>query len=115
MGMLDFLKVTVVNKRASTKTAARGGARLVVDSRSYPISAIGVRGFSVDGFDDSLVAGQKAKVAISVDEPQCRFNLPLTVTITEVSGARMTGEFSVLPPETEQLLKRYAEIRKARR
>lgn len=115
MGVLDFLKVSVVDKRERPKAAAHAGARVTVDSRAYPIASIGVRGFSVDGFDGSLIAGQRAKVTVSVDEPNCRFNLPLTVEITEVKGTRMTAEFGVLSPETEQLLKRYAEIRKTRR
>jgi len=115
MGLLDFLKVSVTDKRGKPKAPAHAGARVIVDSRAYPIASIGPRAFAVDGFDGSLVAGQKAKITISVDEPNCRFTLPLTVEITEVKGPRMTGEFGVLTPETEQLLKRYADIRKARR
>lgn len=115
MGMFDFLKVTVVDKAEKAKAGPHTGARVHVDSRSYPIAAIGPRGFTVEGFDGSLVAGQKAKVTISVDEPKCRFTLPVNVMISSVEGSRMSGEFSVLPPETERLLKQYADIRKARR
>jgi hypothetical protein len=112
MGLLDFLKVTVHDKPAARKAKPSGprtGSFLVVDNRKYPLVAIGPRGLAAAKFDGSLIVGQKAHVTIALDDEVCQLSFQTAVLVTDVKGDRVACEFSILPPETEKLLKQYAE------
>lgn len=122
MGVFDFLKVTIYDKKPESRKKASGpaknpgkpGAFLNVDSKSFPIAALSQKGVVVTGFDDSLIVGQKAHVTVSVNEPDFQLSISTAVLVSNISGDRMAAEFSVLPVETEKRLRQYAE-RKGRK
>lgn len=122
MGVFDFLKVTVYDKKPAAEAKAKRpvknpgkpGSFLNVDSKSFPIAALNHQGVVVSGFDGSLIVGQKAHVTVSINEPDFQFQLSTAVMVSNVSGDRMAAEFSVLSLETEKRLRQYAE-RKGRK
>lgn len=118
MGMLDFLKIAVGAKPPPKKKPPpgyKGGNNVIqVDSKSFPIATITSSGLVATGFDGSLIKGQNARVTISVDDSVGKFSFATTVVVAETSGDKLVVQFGMIPPETEALLKKYAQARKAR-
>jgi hypothetical protein len=112
MGMFDFLKTTV--KKETPKKAAPKAAdnRVQIDSKSFPLGAVTPSGFVVTGFDGSLIKGQNARVSISVNDQFAKFAFDSTVVVADVAGDKMTAQFGMLPPEIEDLIRKYAALRK---
>lgn len=116
MGLFDFLKVTVQDKK---KPARRGaapgsgpGSSIEVDGKSFPLASINSRGFVATGFDGSLVARQTARITVRVADPFGNFTFPATVGITDVKDGQVTGEWSMLPADVDATIRKYAQLRK---
>ncbi|WP_029011164.1 hypothetical protein [Azospirillum halopraeferens] len=116
MGLFDFLKIIVSDPSKKRTAAARAKPRsascVEVDHKSFPLAALTARGFVATGFDGSLIKGQNARLVVKVDDEVGRFSFPATVTIAEVQGDKLVGEFQLLTPELEQTLRTYAQRQK---
>ncbi|HRQ83312.1 MAG TPA: hypothetical protein PKZ97_19530 [Azospirillaceae bacterium] len=113
MGMLDFLKINVKKAPPKKKGPPKAPNNWVqIDSKSFPLGAITPAGFVATGFDGSLIKGQNAKLIVSVDDQFANFNFAVTVIVIDVAGDKLTGQFGMLPPETETLIRKYAQLRK---
>lgn len=111
MGVLDFLKVAVSDRKSGPKPKApRNVVR--VDSKEFPLAVLMPHGFVATGFDDSLVKGQTAKVTISIDDSLARFSFSATVGVAEAKGGRLAAEFNILAPDTVDLIKKYNQLKK---
>ena len=86
MGLFDFLKVTVADKKTA-KPAGRMPVSVVqCDGKSFPILSLTPKGFVARGFDGSLVVGQNAKVSVRVDDAAGKFTFNATVSVVEIKG-----------------------------
>ncbi|MGQ9369838.1 hypothetical protein [Azospirillum sp. ST 5-10] len=116
MGMFDFLKIIVADGKAKKPQAAKGAARsancIEVDSKSYPLAALTPNGLVATGFDGSLIRGQNARIVVKIDDAYARFSFPATVSVADVKADKLVCEFQILPPELEQTLRKYSQIRK---
>ena len=116
MGVFDFLKITVVDKKKKTAGPARranaGGSTIEVDSKSFPLAAITAKGFVATNFDDSLIKGQTARITVKVDDAFGKFSFPATIGVNEVKDGKLVGEWNMLAPEIEANIRKYAQIRK---
>jgi hypothetical protein len=109
MGLFDFLKVTVPEKK---KTAPQNRSCVEFDNKSFPLAAITTKGFVATQFDNSLVRGQNARVVVKVDDEFRRFSFATTIGVNETSGGKLVGEWSMLTPEVEGAIRSYVQIRK---
>jgi hypothetical protein len=116
MGMFDFLKVTVQDKKKSgpAKPALKPGAFVHVDSKSFPIALLNQKGFVVNNFDGGLIPGQTAHISVTVNEPGVQISIKTSVVVTDTSNGRMAAEFGILPVDTEKTLRAYYERRSRR-
>jgi len=117
--MFDWLKDIVYEKKkkpAATSAKAKvSGSHIQVDSRSYPLVNLSPKGFMAGDFDPSLAVGQNAQIAIVVDDAWGKFSFTARCTITAADAqGRFGGSFSILPPEIEQVLGKYAKNKSAR-
>jgi len=115
MGLFDFLKVAVVDKKKPAGPARRapaGSSTIEVDSKNFPLAAITTKGFVAGNFDGSLVKGQTARITVKVDDDCGKFTFPATVGVNEVKDGKLVGEWSVLAPEIEATIRKYAQNRK---
>lgn len=112
--MFDFLKVLTTTKKpaAAAKKPPRGNSRVEFDGKSFPIGAITPAGMVATGFDGSLIKGQNARINVIVDDHVAKFSFATTVIITDTSGGNMTAQWSMLAPDTEALLRKYAALKK---
>jgi len=116
MALFDFLKIFVRDKKASgKKPAARkaGGSTIEVDSKSFPLAAITTKGFVATQFDDSLIAGQNARITVKVDDAFGRFSFPASVVINDVKDGKCVGAWMMLAPEFETAIRQHAQKKKA--
>lgn len=124
MGLFDFLKTTVrdKNKKEAAKAAAAGkagprkaggGSFIAFDGKAFPLAAITTKGFVTANFDASLIAGQNARIAVTVDDSYGRFSFATNVTISEADGKRCVGAWMVLAPDLEAAIRQYGQNRKA--
>lgn len=115
MGVFDFLKITVVDKKKAA-APARGkvssGSFIEVDSKSFPLAAITTKGFVATGFDDSLIKGQSARITVRVDDNCGKFTFPATIGVNETKDGKLVGEWNMLAPEIEATIRKYTQIRK---
>lgn len=113
MGMLDFLKINVKKEPPKKKGPPKPpDNRVQIDSKSFPLGAITPSGLVATSFDGSLVKGQNAKLTVSVDDQFAKFSFSATVTVADAAGDKLTAQFGMLPPETEALIRKYAQLRK---
>lgn len=116
MGLFDFLKITVKDKK-SAKPAPRaaqtsaGHSVIEFDGRSFPIAALTTKGFATSAFDGSLIQGQNARVTVKVDDPAGKFTFSATVTVADAKDDRLIGNWTMLPTEVEDVIRKYAQIR----
>ncbi|HYH37340.1 MAG TPA: hypothetical protein VD860_03885 [Azospirillum sp.] len=117
MGLFDFLKTTVKDKKkAPGKPGARkaaGGSYITFDGKSFPLAAITTKGFVTSSFDGSLIGGQNAKIAVTVDDAYGRFNFACTVMITEANASKCVGAWTMLAPDLEAVIRKYGQNKKA--
>ncbi len=116
MGLFDFLKIDVKDKKSAATKGGRApsaGSRIEFDGKSFPLAAITTKGFVAGRFDGSLVKGQNARLSVVVDDAFGRFSITSTVAITDVKDGNVVGEFSLLDPDTEATIRAYAQKRKA--
>lgn len=116
MGLFDFLKTTVKNQKTQAKPGARkaaAGSFISFDGKSFPLAAITTKGFATSSFDGSLIAGQNAKIAVTVDDAYGRFNFACTVMISEASTSKCVGAWTMLAPDLEAVIRKYGQNRKA--
>ena len=113
MGLFDFLKTTVKDKRKpAVGRSPQNASCIEVDSRSYPLSSINGRGFVASQFDGVLVQGQNARISVKVKDDIATFSFTTTVTITGVKDGSLVGEWMMLPPELEQTIRKYNQRHK---
>jgi len=114
MGVFDFLKVTVFDSKKPTTPTKRksAGSSIEFDNKSFPLVAINTKGFAASNFDGSLIKGQVARIAVRVDDEFGRFNFATTVGINEATDGKLAGEWNMLPPEVEAVIRKYAQVRK---
>lgn len=114
MGLFDFLKTTV--KSPTKKPGAAGGRKggsIVVDGKSFPLSVITPKGFATSGFDGSLIAGQNARITVTVDDSYGRFGFSTTVIVSEADNTKCVGAWMMLAPEHEAAIRKYNQNKKA--
>jgi hypothetical protein len=115
--MFDWLKELVApEKKVVTKKKAesQSASFIKVDSRSYPIADINMKGVVAENFDSSLVAGQAAKIAVFIQDAAGKFSFPATVTVEEVRAGNLVRlSWNMLPVEVENTLRIYFQRRKA--
>lgn len=118
MGVFDFLKITVFEKKKKPAATGRrkvfGGSFIEVDSKNFPLAAITTKGFVATNFDDSLVKGQSARITIRVDDDCGKFTFPATVGVNEIKDGKLVGEWNMLAPEIEATIRKYTQNRKQR-
>ena len=117
MSVFDFLKITIFEWKKPAKPVRRpspGGSSIEFDHKSFPLAAITTRGFVATRFDDSLIRGQSARITVKVDDEFGKFGFTTTVGINEVKDGKLVGEWNMLPPETEAIIRKYTQIRKSR-
>ncbi|HYD64790.1 hypothetical protein [Azospirillum sp.] len=117
MGVLDFLKITIFDKKPKTKPGAKPATKraanvIEVDSKTFPLAAITTKGFVVTGFDDSLIRGQNARITVKVDDAFAKFSFATTIAVNEVKDGKMVGEWMMLDPQLETLIRKYGQIKK---
>lgn len=115
MGLFDFLKISVKKKPVKKSAPRPDNNRVQIDSKSFAIAAITPSGFVAAGFDGSLVKGQNARVSVSIDDNFAKFNFDVTVVVVDAAGDKLTAQFGMLQPEIEGLLRKYAQMRKAKK
>lgn len=119
MGLFDFLKTTVVDPKKKPASRAGGGGGkgagsfVSFDGKSFPLAAITPKGFVTAGFDGSLIAGQNARLSVSVDDAYGRFSFTANVAISEADGRKCVGAWMMLPPELEAAIRQYSQKKKA--
>ncbi|WP_372398614.1 hypothetical protein ABMY26_18320 [Azospirillum sp. HJ39] len=112
MGLFDFLKVTVSDKKAA-KPAGRLPVSVVeFDGKCFPIVSLTPKGFVARSFDGSLIAGQNARVSVRVDDASGKFSFSTTVTVVEVKGASLGAAWTLLPADVQAAIHKYAQLRK---
>lgn len=115
MGILDFLKITVRDKKKPAATQRRPAAAISAiefDGKSFPIAVIDAKGFVATGFDGSLIKGQTARITVRVSDAFGNFTFSAAVGINEVKGDKVAGGWSMLAPEVETTLRQYVQNRK---
>ncbi len=114
MGMFDFLKVSVGDKKkpAAARRADAPGSCIEFDGKSFPLASINSQGFVATGFDGSLIVKQTARITVRVADPYGNFTFPVTVGITDVRDGRVAGAWSMLPADVEATIRKYAQLRK---
>lgn len=118
MGLFDFLKVTVADgktrKAPPGRPAGNGASASVVefDGKSFPLTGITTKGFSAGGFDGSLIKGQTARVTVKVNDDAGKFSFAAAIGVSQAEGGKLIGEWSVLTPEVEGVIRKYLQIRK---
>lgn len=122
MGLFDFLKTSVKDKKTAGKPgaakpgarkAAGGGSSIAFDGKSFPLAAITTKGFVTSSFDGSLIAGQNARITVTVDDPYGRFSFTSNVAISEADGNKCVGAWMMLAPELEAVIRKYGQNKKA--
>lgn len=113
--MFDWLKVIVPSKKEPAKPASRESSVIRIDSRSYPLASLSKKGFVANGFDETVIEGQTAKIVVDVNDRWGKFAFKASVTIDQIVRERkqFAGNFQILPPEVEAALGRYAQLKKA--
>ncbi|MBP2297924.1 hypothetical protein [Azospirillum picis] len=111
MGLFDFLKVTVKEK-AAPKPAQRPVSVVEFDGKSFPLLSLTTKGFVARGFDNSLIAGQNARVSVRVDDGGTKFSFVATVSVVEAKGGSLAATWSILPTEVDSAIRHYAQQRK---
>ncbi|HYG91003.1 MAG TPA: hypothetical protein VD978_32645 [Azospirillum sp.] len=114
MGLFDFLKTTVRDKKAPAKAGARKlpSNAIEFDSKSFPLAAITARGFVASQFDGSLIAGQNARITVKVDDQFGRFSFTTNVVISEVKDGKCVGGWMMLTPDLEAVIRKYSQNKK---
>ncbi|WP_244592850.1 hypothetical protein [Azospirillum palustre] len=112
MGLFDFLKVSVADKKAAKPAARMPVSVIQCDGKSYPIVSLTPKGFVARGFDGSLVVGQNAKVSVRVDDPAGKFTFNATVSVVEIKGDSVGATWSILPTEVDAVIRQYAQNRR---
>lgn len=113
MGLFDFLKVSVAEDKAKKAAPRRTpGSAVEFDGKSFPLTAITTKGFAAGGFDGSLIKGQTARVTVKVDDEAGKFTFPATIGVNQADGGKLVGEWTVLTPEVEGVIRKYLQIRK---
>ncbi|BAI71703.1 hypothetical protein AZL_010650 [Azospirillum sp. B510] len=113
MGLFDFLKVTVTDKKAADPPARRMPISVIqCDGKSFPIVSLTAKGFVARGFDGSLVVGQNAKVSVRVDDADGKFTFNATVSVVEIKGDTVGAIWSILPTDVDAVIRQYAQRRK---
>ncbi|MBP2311194.1 hypothetical protein [Azospirillum soli] len=115
MGVFDFLKITVFEKKKPAAPARRkvtSGSFIEVDSKSFPLAALTTKGFVATKFDDSLIKGQTARITVRVDDDCGKFTFPATIGVNEIKDGKLVGEWNMLAPEIEATIRKYAQNRK---
>ncbi len=114
MGVLDFLKVMIADKKkpSSPKGPRANNSKIEFDGKSFPLAAVTDKGFVATQFDGSLIAGQTARIMVKVDDEIGLFSFPATVAINDASNGKCVGEWTLLTPELASRLKTYAQRRK---
>ncbi|RJF84236.1 hypothetical protein D3877_06580 [Azospirillum cavernae] len=110
MGLFDFLKVAVKDKKPA-KPARMAVSVIEFDGRSFPIAALTTKGFATKAFDGSLIQGQNARVTVRVDDPAGKFSFAATIAVTDTQGGKLVGVWTMLPTEVEDVIRKYAQIR----
>ncbi|PWC33114.1 hypothetical protein [Azospirillum sp. TSO35-2] len=111
MGLFDFLKVTVDDKKTS-KPARRMVSVVEFDGRSYPIASLTSKGLVARGFDGTLIVGQNARVSVRVDDGAGKFSFATTVSVVDTKDGKMTATWTMLPTEVDTVIRQYAQLRK---
>lgn len=115
MGLLDFLKVSVKGDQKPKAGSKTGPSNVVsFDGRNLPLEMITTKGFVASNMDDSLISGQRAKLSVTVNDQFGKFKIDTTVFVSDVGKGRLVAEWTILPPETEALIRKYTQLRKAR-
>lgn len=117
MGMLDFLKIMVMDRK---KPAARPARKpktpnnfVSFDGKSFPLLTVSSKGFMAGDFDGSLIKGQKARVAVKIDDGLAKLDFQCSIGVVEArQGGRLVGEWTLITPELENTLRKYAQLKK---
>lgn len=119
MGLFDFLK-TSVDKGGKAKPGAKAagarkasGSSVAFDGKSFPLAAITAKGFATSGFDGSLIAGQNARITVTVDDQFGRFGFTTNVMISEADTSKCVGAWMMLAPDLEAVIRKYGQNKKA--
>ena len=114
MGLFDFLKVTVHDKKkpAPARRADAPGNCIEFDGKSFPLAAINSKGFVASGFDGSLIKSQNARITVRVADPFGNFTFQTTVGISEVKDGKVSGEWGMLPTDVDATIRKYVQVRK---
>ncbi|WP_448207651.1 hypothetical protein [Azospirillum sp. sgz302134] len=113
MGVFDFLKVTVQEKRKPAPAQRGGpGSAIEFDGKSFPLAVINTQGFVATNFDGSLIKGQNARITVRVADQFGNFTFQTTAGISEVKDGKVAGNWSVLPADVDAAIRKYAQARK---
>lgn len=115
MGVLDFLKITIFDKKPKPgpKRPARTSSNVIeVDSKSFPLAAITAKGLVATQFDGSLIRGQNARITVKIDDEIGKFSFATTIAVNEVKDGTMVGEWMMLDPQLEATIRKYNQIKK---
>lgn len=112
MGLFDFLKVAVNDKKAAKPAGRMPVSVIQCDGKSFPIMSLTPKGFVARGFDGSLIVGQNAKVSVRVDDPAGKFAFNATVAVVEIKGDTIGATWTILPTEVDAVIRQYAQNRK---
>lgn len=102
MGMLDFLKVTVVEKVAVAKYTAH----LLIDGKQLSVANLGVNSVTVSG-KAKLAVGQKVSFDLALKDPKDNLRLKGSGTVASVGKDTAKINFDNLPDATKQTVARF--------
>lgn len=111
MGLFDFLKVAVPEKKPSKPAPRTPVSTVEFDGRSYPLASLTTKGFVTKSFDGSLIPGQNARVTVRVDDPAGKFTFTATVTVADTAGSKLVGTWTILPTEVDAVIRQYTQNR----
>ncbi len=113
--MLDWLKDIVSDKKAPKKPkpgATPPPSHIKVDSRIYPLVNLTAKGFVAGEADANLIKDMNLAITVAVDDKFGKFTFNTRCTVAGIDAKHhFTGAFSLLPPEVEQVLSKYAKNR----
>lgn len=114
--MFEWLKEITGPKakpKAGPDKAAKSANNIQIDSRSYPLLDLTLKGVVVGDFDGTLVENQVAKVTVTANDRFGKFSFPATVTVSKIADRQMVAVFNVLEPQISDALNKYAQMKKA--
>jgi len=113
MGLFDFLKTSVKDGPKKPAAPRRAGNSVAFDGKSFPLSVITSKGFATASFDGSLIAGQNARITVTVDDPFGKFSFATNVVISEADNSKCVGSWMMITPDVEGVIRKYNQNKKA--